>query len=60
MGAVYATLIADAIMFIAQVIILKKELAVNMLNTLIYAARFYPEFLRAYKEYFRKETSKNL
>jgi lipopolysaccharide exporter len=60
MGAVYATLIADAIMFIAQVIILKKELAVNMFNTLIYAARFYPEFLRVYKEYFRKETSQNL
>lgn len=56
MGAVYATLIADAVIFIAQTIILKKELSVNMLHTFIYAVRFYPEFFKNYKSYFKKES----
>jgi len=48
MGAVYATLIADIIIFVVQLIILKKELDVNPLNTFIYAKRFYPEFFNSY------------
>ncbi len=55
MGAVYATLIADVVIFIAQVIILKKELGVNVLNTFIYAARFYPEFFKNSKAILNKE-----
>jgi len=47
-GAVYATLVADIIIFSVMYIILKKEFKVNLRNTLIYAARFYPEFVSAY------------
>jgi lipopolysaccharide exporter len=54
MGAVYATLIADAIVFVAQIIILRKELGVNVLNTFVYAARFYPDFFSDYKGYFKQ------
>ncbi len=55
MGAVYATLVADLIVFIAQIIILRKELGVNVLNTFIYAARFYPEFISNYKIFFKRK-----
>ena len=48
MGAAYATLIADAIFFIVQTIILRNEFDVNPFYTLIYAIRFYPEFFNNY------------
>jgi lipopolysaccharide exporter len=44
-GAVYATLIADAITTLMMQIILRRELNVNILNTFVYAVKFYPEFL---------------
>ena len=47
-GAVYATLVADIIIYSVMYVILKKEFKVNLRNTLIYAARFYPEFVSAY------------
>jgi lipopolysaccharide exporter len=48
MGAAYATLVADAIFFTVEIIILKKEFNVNVFNTLIYAVRFYPDFYNSY------------
>jgi len=48
MGAVYATLIADVVIFVVKVFFLKKELNIRLLNTLIYAQRFYPEFFSNY------------
>ena len=47
-GDVYATLVADIIIYSVMYVILKKEFKVNLRNTLIYAARFYPEFVSAY------------
>jgi O-antigen/teichoic acid export membrane protein len=47
-GAVYATLIADAITTLMMQIILRKELNVNILNTFVYAVKFYPEFFSKY------------
>ncbi|HLX92549.1 MAG TPA: flippase [Puia sp.] len=47
-GAVYATLIADALTTLAMQIILRKELNVNILNTFVYAAKFYPELFNKY------------
>jgi lipopolysaccharide exporter len=55
MGAVYATLIADLVVFVAQVIILRKELGVNVFNTFTYAVRFYPEFFRNYKIFLKRK-----
>jgi O-antigen/teichoic acid export membrane protein len=48
MGAVYATLIANAITFVFMQIILTRELQVRLINTFIYAFRFYPEFFHKY------------
>jgi lipopolysaccharide exporter len=48
MGAVYATLIANVLFFIAIQILLVKEISVNFLNAFVYAGRFYGEFYRAY------------
>jgi hypothetical protein len=45
---VYATLIADAITTLMMQIILRKELNVNILNTFVYAVKFYPEFFSKY------------
>jgi O-antigen/teichoic acid export membrane protein len=48
MGCIYGTLIADGIVFIVRQMILYKILNVNPLSPLIYAWRFYPEFIRNY------------
>jgi lipopolysaccharide exporter len=48
MGCVYGTLLADIAIVIVMQIIMYKELNVNVLNTFIYAGRFYPEFLNSY------------
>lgn len=48
LGAAYATLIASIIGFIIAQVILRKVLKVNVLNTLIYAINFYPEFYKKY------------
>ncbi len=48
MGCAYGTLLADIIIGIVMQIIMYKELNVNVLNTFIYAGRFYPEFLNVY------------
>lgn len=48
LGAAYATLIAHLIGFMIGQSILKRELNVNIRNTLIYAINFYPEFYRKY------------
>ncbi len=48
MGCIYGTLIADVIVFIIRQIIIYKILNVNPLSPLIYAYRFYPEFIRNY------------
>jgi len=48
MGAVYATLIADLIFFAIIQFILKKKFNVSFLNSFVYAARFYPEFVSVY------------
>ncbi|HLY69278.1 MAG TPA: flippase [Puia sp.] len=47
-GAVYATLIADAVTTLVMQLILRKELNVNILNTFVYAVKFYPEFFNKY------------
>ncbi|MFI5151876.1 MAG: flippase [Chitinophagales bacterium] len=47
-GAVYATLVADILIYAAMAVILKREFAINPLNAFIYATRFYPEFVVAY------------
>lgn len=47
-GAAYATLIANVVGFIVAQTILRRELKVNLLNTFIYAYRFYPEFIKKY------------
>jgi len=48
MGAVYATLIADVIFIMVQVIILRRKFNVNVLNPFVYAVKFYPEFFNSY------------
>ena len=55
MGAVYATLTTNMITFIIMQIILRRELHVNVINTFIYAARFYPEFFVKYGRPFLKK-----
>lgn len=47
-GAAYATLVSNVIGFMIAQTILKKELNVNLLNTFIYAYKFYPEFYDKY------------
>ena len=47
-GAAYATLVSNVIGFMIGQSILKKELNVNLLNTFIYAYKFYPEFYHKY------------
>jgi lipopolysaccharide exporter len=60
MGAAYATLCSNLIGFIVAQIILKKEINVNLWNTLIYAYKFYPDFLNKYiRPYWEKRTFKN-
>ncbi len=48
MGCVYGTLLADVTIVIVMQVIMYKELNVNVLNTFIYAGRFYPDFLNSY------------
>ena len=48
MGAIYATFIANVIFFGVMQVILRRELRVNVLNTFVYAFRFYPEFWKMY------------
>jgi lipopolysaccharide exporter len=45
-GAAYATLTANIIGFAIGQTILRKELKVNILNTFVYAAKFYPELFQ--------------
>ena len=47
-GAAYATLVSNVIGFLIAQAILKKELNVNVLNTFVYAYKFYPEFYYKY------------
>ena len=47
-GAAYATFISNIIGFIIAQYILRKELGVNVLHTLVYAYRFYPEMYHKY------------
>jgi O-antigen/teichoic acid export membrane protein len=47
-GAAYATLLAGIIGFVISQHILKRELNVSLLNTLIYTKNFYIEFYRKY------------
>ncbi|HEY0054083.1 MAG TPA: flippase [Pedobacter sp.] len=47
-GAAYATLISNVIGFAIAQYILRKELNVSVINTVIYAYRFYPEFWNKY------------
>ena len=60
MGAVYATLTASAITFVFMQIILRRQLKVNLINTFIYASRFYPEFFEKYTRPVLKKTTKML
>lgn len=48
MGAAYATLLSTFIGFIIAQVIIKRKLNVNVLHTLIYAYRFYPEMYDKY------------
>jgi O-antigen/teichoic acid export membrane protein len=57
MGAVYATLTANFIAFVCMQIILRRQLQVRLLNTFIYAGRFYPEFLGKYVWPFLKKVN---
>jgi lipopolysaccharide exporter len=59
-GAAYATLTANIIGFLIGQVILRKELKVNILNTFIYAIKFYPELFQkisqlTFVEKFRKK-----
>lgn len=55
-GVAYASLFAGIIGFIVAQITLKKLLGVNVLNTFVYAIKFYPEFYHKYvKHYIRKK-----
>lgn len=57
MGAAYATLLANIIGFLIAQVILRRILKVNLLNTLIHAFNFYPEFYNKYikRLYFFKK-----
>ncbi|WP_159467668.1 flippase [Dyadobacter sp. 3J3] len=60
MGAAYATLCSNLIGFTVAQIILKREINVNLLNTFVYAYKFYPEFLNKYiKPYWEKKSLRN-
>jgi lipopolysaccharide exporter len=48
MGVVYSTLFSHLIVCTIMLIILKKKLNVNPLNTFLYAAKFYPELFVKY------------
>lgn len=48
LGAAWATLLSHIIGFIIGQSILRKELNVSIINTLVYAINFYPEFFRKY------------
>jgi O-antigen/teichoic acid export membrane protein len=54
MGAVYATLLANVVTFVFMQVILTRKLKVRLVNTLIYAVRFYPEFFQKYTVPFFK------
>lgn len=56
-GAAYATLVSNVIGFAVAQVILRKEVGVNLWNTLIYLVRFYPEFFEKYvKPALRKKS----
>jgi len=48
MGAAYATLCSNVVSFAIAQTILRRELQVNLWNTLVYAWKFYPEFYTKY------------
>ena len=48
MGAAYATLVSNVVGFIIAQVLLRREVSVNVLNTLVYMYRFYPEFFHKY------------
>ncbi len=48
LGAAYGTLSANAVTFVIAQIILKKQLDVQLFNTLLFAVRFYPEMFNKY------------
>ena len=48
LGAAYASLIAAIIGFFVAKRVLKKELNINLFNTLIYAVKFYPDIYYKY------------
>jgi len=48
MGAAYATLISNIAGFCVAQVILKKEVDVNLRNTIVYMLKFYPEFFEKY------------
>jgi len=48
MGAAYATLCSNVVGFVIAQVILRRELNVNVGNTLVYAWKFYPEFYTKY------------
>jgi lipopolysaccharide exporter len=48
MGAAYATLLSNIVGFVVAQIILKREVDVNVLNTIGHLFRFYPEFFEKY------------
>lgn len=54
-GAAYGTLCASILNFILCQIVLRKVLNIELLNTLRYAASFYPELFRKYLNFGRKK-----
>ncbi|MDF3077654.1 MAG: polysaccharide biosynthesis protein [Sphingobacteriaceae bacterium] len=57
MGAAYATLCSNVVGFAIAQIILRRELNVNIGNTLVYAWKFYPEFYTKYLVPLRQKSS---
>lgn len=50
-GAAYGTLLSNIIGFIIGQFILRRELKVNLQNTVSYALQFYPEFITRYMKF---------
>lgn len=48
MGAAYASLISAIAGFYIAKVVLRRELNVNLVNTLVYAVKFYPDFYHKY------------
>ncbi len=60
MGAAYATLCSNIIGFLIAQFILRKELAVNAYNALIYAVHFYPDFFSAICRPLTKQSKRKM